>query len=65
MLLLIVISQPSMPSPVQASFLNPEMHRSFWLVKFWLVRLPSQGRVTSKRRGVVEMKPVGVASVKV
>ena len=60
-----VISQPSMPSPVQASFLKPEMHRSFWLVKFWLVRFSEQSKFTFSETGVVEIYPSGDSSVKV
>ena len=32
-------SQPLRPLPVQSLIFLPLMHRSFWLVKFWLVRL--------------------------
>jgi len=41
------------------------MHRSFWLVKFWLVRFSEQSKFTFSETGVVEIYPSGDSSVKV
>ena len=41
------------------------MHRSFWLVKFWLVTLLLQVKGTVMDTGLVDFQPDRVSSVKV